>query len=186
MDCPFDTTPKIPEKIPDMIILRGIPGAGKTTIAEICFPNFVKCSADDHFMVNGKYIFNRYELQLAHDNCFAKAFKNLKAGKSVIIDNTNGKISDFARYLKIRNVNIIVLTVTTCFQNVHNVPQVVIDNFELEKLNNSSLKALNIKCKIGLQDVRLCLETKILHTKYTYTSKSDNIFSSSDLYFISY
>lgn len=65
---------------PVMIILRGPPGAGKSTLAETCFPDYVRCSADDHFMKNGKYVFDRYEIQVAHDVCYVKAKKNLAFG----------------------------------------------------------------------------------------------------------
>lgn len=166
MDCPFDTTPKIPKVLPTMIILRGPPGAGKTTIAQTCFPDFVRCSADDHFMKNGKYVFLRAELQLAHDNCFSKTLRNLRAGTSVIVDNTFGKSTDCERYLKIPNIKIEILVVTTRFRNIHGVPQNVVDNFELEDIK--------IQCKACLHKVYLDLDTKKLY-KTTTTNASCGI-----------
>ncbi|CAK7994790.1 AAA family ATPase [uncultured virus] len=119
---------------PIMIILRGCPGAGKTTIAEKCFPDYVKCSADDHFMKNGVYYFNRYEIQLAHDNCYAKAKKALADGKNVIVDNTNRKLDEFKRYLDLSNLTskIRICKVVSQFQSTKPIPDHVIPTFHRE------------------------------------------------------
>lgn len=121
---------------PVMIILRGQPGAGKSTIAKKCFPNYVICSADDHFMKNGKYVFDRYELQVAHDYCYVKAKKNLSEGRNVIVDNTNRKLDEFKRYMKFQDMGltseIIIYKVVSSYTSTKNVPDHVIKTFNTE------------------------------------------------------
>lgn len=77
-----------------IILIRGLPGSGKSTLAnKICgrfkipdnlidyVPKFImkkvkdkwitnEICADDFFMVNGKYEFNRFKTGYAHNNCW--------------------------------------------------------------------------------------------------------------------
>ena len=60
-------------------VLRGIPGSGKSTLAKQLFAEealrgcvTTTCSADDHFMRDGVYIFNYKKLGDAHNECFRK------------------------------------------------------------------------------------------------------------------
>lgn len=119
-----------------MIMLRGPSGAGKSTLAETCFPDYVRCSADDHFMKNGKYVFDRYEIQVAHDVCYVKAKKNLSEGRNVIIDNTNRKLDEFKRYMDFQRMGltseIIVYKVVSQFVNTKNIPNHVVETFHRE------------------------------------------------------
>ena len=60
------------EKI--LVLVRGIPGAGKTTFAEkLAWPLGAPVySADDYFMKDGKYIFNVAGLGAAHAQCLER------------------------------------------------------------------------------------------------------------------
>ena len=83
-----------------MVIMRGLPGSGKSTVTETfrC-QGFAVCSADDFFMVGGEYRFDRARLKDAHDACFEKARRAVATGRPVVIDNTNIRRRDFARYI---------------------------------------------------------------------------------------
>lgn len=97
-----------------LIILRGLPGSGKThAILEIlkehnylpALPEIdsriaeVVCSADHHFQRNGEYEFNPAELGRAHMLCQAKALDAMAAGKTlVVIDNTNTRHWEYYIY----------------------------------------------------------------------------------------
>ena len=53
-----------------LIILRGIPGAGKSTCANVLSENaYPIFSADDFFIVDGEYVFNADKLHQAHAQC---------------------------------------------------------------------------------------------------------------------
>jgi len=53
-----------------LIVLRGLPGAGKSTLAEVLSAGIhpIAC-ADDYFMVDGEYKFDARKLGEAHANC---------------------------------------------------------------------------------------------------------------------
>ncbi|KAM4790388.1 NEDD4-binding protein 2-like 1 isoform 2-T2 [Cyanocitta cristata] len=76
-----------------LVLLRGLPGAGKSTLARQLkrdHPSAVVLSTDDFFVENGVYIFEPDFLEDAHKWNQKRARKAMKNGKSpVIIDNTN-------------------------------------------------------------------------------------------------
>jgi len=91
--------------------MRGLPGSGKSTIAE-CFSNFslfmpsaaprlpAIVSADQFFMKKGKYKYAARLQGTAHKWCQSKFKAALKAGRSpVIVDNTNIKHSYMKPYM---------------------------------------------------------------------------------------
>ena len=83
------------------IIMRGIPGSGKSTKAKELAKKYdaTICSADDFFESTGKYVFDVKKIGEAHKECFAKFSKAIKQGKNVIVDNTNLKPFEVEKYL---------------------------------------------------------------------------------------
>ena len=78
------------EKIKELILLRGISGSGKSTIAKKYVGNGVVFSTDDFFMMDGKYFFDPKKLGLNHKKNQERTEIAMRQGISpVIIDNTN-------------------------------------------------------------------------------------------------
>lgn len=78
----------------DLIILRGIPGCGKTSFAKVIGGEVA--SADD-FLINnkGEYEWSFDRCKLAHSLCIELATKLMKdKTPKVIISNTNTKTKD--------------------------------------------------------------------------------------------
>ena len=72
----------------DITLVRGLPGAGKTTYAEKMGRD-VCVAADDHFYDSaGQYNFDPKLLPDAHQSCQDKARNAMQAGKSVAVHNT--------------------------------------------------------------------------------------------------
>ena len=119
------------------IILRGLPGSGKSTIAKLIasIPDFIVCSADDYFIdkATGVYKFDASLLGKAHDGCYRKFCEITTEGKyNVIVDNTNTRRSEFMRYEDMANLakyQVHIIRVEThlkdqelAARNVHKVP----------------------------------------------------------------
>lgn len=83
-------------------IMRGAPASGKSTRSiEIAtsIPNTIIVSADDYWMIDGKYVFDASRLGLAHDQCFQRFYEAVANGHNVIVDNTNLNYKDVRKYI---------------------------------------------------------------------------------------
>lgn len=81
---------QIAEEKKRLVIMRGIPGSGKSTLAKELGQGGVVCSADDFFMVNGEYLFDKNFLAHAHLQCQDRVREAMEKGISpVVVDNTN-------------------------------------------------------------------------------------------------
>ncbi len=88
--------------MPDLIILRGVPGAGKSKLAAMLADtsdSAVVCSSDDYFMRGGTYVFQPEKLHIAHAMCYSRALAAMESGvERVILDNTNIEPGHFLEY----------------------------------------------------------------------------------------
>lgn len=88
-----------------LIILRGLPGSGKSRLA-LQHEGAVICSADHHFeKEDGTYDFNPAELGRAHMLCQFKALDAMSSGAPVVvIDNTNVRHWEYLIYQRMGDV----------------------------------------------------------------------------------
>jgi len=83
------------------IIMRGVPGSGKTTYLEEHYPEAAVARADDFFTRGGVYRFDPKRAWLAHKICFDNYLTMLRAGLPLVaVDNTNITKSEVSRYYK--------------------------------------------------------------------------------------
>lgn len=130
-----------------LILLRGIPGSGKSTVAELLADMGVSpiyesregykfrgrpvsiCTADDYFMVDGKYKFDGDKLGIAHKVCKNKCESAMKANdERVIVANTLTTEKEIKPYFELAEkygYMVISLIVENYHggKNVHNVPE---------------------------------------------------------------
>jgi predicted kinase len=70
----------------ELILLRGLPGSGKSTFAKRICNQHVE--ADMFFMEDGEYKFDPTKLKQAHEWCRNKAQEWMKQGYNVVVSNT--------------------------------------------------------------------------------------------------
>ncbi len=84
-----------------VIILRGLPGSGKSHLTKSCSERSIAiCSADSYFDEAGSYKFIPSLLPKAHSQCYDSFLQALIDGKEVvIIDNTNSMMWEYRNYI---------------------------------------------------------------------------------------
>jgi len=114
-----------------LILLRGLPGSGKTTLAKVLSENstYPVFSVDDYFTneVTGEYIFNFQNNHLAYKQCEALTNDAMQqAIPKIIVHNTFTMAWELEPYFKLAaeyHYQIFVATVENYHghQNVHEV-----------------------------------------------------------------
>lgn len=148
------TIEKIKQGYRVCIVLRGLPGSGKSYLAQQLVEDSVQSdpsshivSADDFFIRNGKYYYDRSRISEAHDSSQKLFCKRASSGYSpLIVDNTNTKYWEMACYLQMAiqySYHIEIMEPTTPWRfnpiklaqtNKHRVPldriQIMKENYE--------------------------------------------------------
>jgi predicted kinase len=112
----------------ELILLRGLPGAGKSTLAmSLAEGKYPVLSVDDYFTRNGKYEFKFEENHLAYKSCEERTIEQMKIGtEKIFVDNTFTLDWEMEPYFKAaseNNYRIHVLTVENYHggKNTHEV-----------------------------------------------------------------
>lgn len=114
-----------------LFIIRGVSGAGKTTLAAVLqdgsAPTY-HAEADQFFMVNGEYRFNPTMLRQAHADCLTRVGAAMECGDytQVIVSNTFTRVWEFQPYLDLaraRGWRVSVIHIETRHANTHGVPE---------------------------------------------------------------
>ena len=123
-----------------LIIIRGIPGSGKSTKAkEIIEQNKCKCEVTHHyeadmfFELDGEYKWNPNKIHLAHQWCRDRVFDALNFGHSCVVSNTFTTMKEMRPYIDFCVENKISFKVIRCsgkYNNVHNVPDDTIQKMQ--------------------------------------------------------
>ena len=123
----------------EIVLIRGLPGSGKSTMAKSMVSdsigNFIHVETDEFFVnADGEYRFDGERLTQAHHWCQDKTLGLLQAGFSVIVSNTFSRMWEMKAYYDIAasiGANVRVITVTGQYQNVHGVPEDVIERMRM-------------------------------------------------------
>lgn len=132
-----------------LYIFRGVPGSGKTTVAEhmaehLHFGDSIICCADDYHMVNGEYKWKIENQGYAHKSCQTKCETLMKDNvPTIILANTNTTAKEMKPYETIAETygyTVFYLVVENRHggKDTHNVPE-------------ASLEAMSVRLKDSLK-----------------------------------
>ena len=128
----------------NLILLRGVSGAGKSTVAKL-FIDATIISTDDFFMKDGKYQFDANSLVENHMKCTVKAEQAMDVASrmientavnvvkhTLVIHNTFTKQWEMTPYLILAEkygytVHTIIVENRHESESIHNVPQASVD-----------------------------------------------------------
>lgn len=112
-----------------LIIIRGLPGSGKTTMARKLMEAGAVTKhfeADMFFEVDGEYKFDSKKLPDAHQWCRSEVMAALLNGENVVVSNTFVKKWEVEPYIQAcleSNINYVILTASGEYGSVHDVPE---------------------------------------------------------------
>lgn len=132
-----------------LIIIRGLPGSGKTTLAT----KFASMGYDhfeaDQFFVNdkGEYVFNNLLLDAAHSWCYGNVVKSLKNGHDTVVSNTFCAQWEIEKYLNIASfldIGLKVYQMYSDYGSIHGIPIDALDRMKSRWWDMSSMEGIEI------------------------------------------
>ena len=110
---------------PKLLLIRGLPGSGKTTKAQ-ALADYTLVEANQFFMKNGRYQFAPELLSRAHEWCQRRTKEILQEGRNVVVANTFVKVFEMEYYLELAidlGCDIEIQTAKGSYPNIHGVPK---------------------------------------------------------------
>lgn len=132
---------------PELILIRGVAGTGKSTYAKETYPNHYHLSTDDYFTKEGVYNFNKSQLRIAHKWCLDETKRLLELGINCVVTNTFVLYRSIYDYLNICvdcDIKVIRLS-PTLYMSIHDVPGQTIEKSicEMEDVPNEVIVKVN-------------------------------------------
>lgn len=114
-------------KFPSLILLRGLPGSGKSTSARVLEQiGYKHFEADMFFEIDGIYRYDQQLIPTAHGWCKQMTREALFRGEKVVVSNTFTRISEMKPYFDMGVSDIHVIEANGKWKNSHGVPDEVI------------------------------------------------------------
>ena len=111
----------------ELILIRGLPGSGKSTIAEDFKPyGYVHYEADMYHMVDGEDKFDITKIKEAHEWCQQMTEDCLRRGNNAIVSNTFTRYQEMVPYFEMAkefDAHVYIIEAKGKFETVHGVPK---------------------------------------------------------------
>lgn len=134
---PKSATPN-PELGGELVLIRGLPGSGKSTMAaEMAAAGFAHFEADQFFTVDGVYNYDASRIRKAHEWCQQMTRQALMQGQRVVVSNTFTRLQEMEPYRAMTN-NVRVVEAHGRWENTHGV--------SAETLQRMSLRWERLPC----------------------------------------
>ena len=106
----------------ELILIRGLPGSGKSTMAkELALAGYKHFEADMFFEVNGVYRYEASRIRDAHGWCQQMTRQALSNGRNVVVSNTFTQLREMEPY-HLMTGKVRVIEASGTWQNLHGVP----------------------------------------------------------------
>lgn len=113
--------PKLDGHTNKIILIRGLPGSGKSTMAREML-DYRHLEADMYFEVNGEYVYDASKIKAAHDWCVDMAKECLEQGLNVVVSNTFVKNWEMQRYVDL-GYPFKIIELQQRWHNIHGIPK---------------------------------------------------------------
>lgn len=117
-----------------IVLVRGLPGSGKTTFAKKHETPWRKCvEADQWFDTHNGYRFERGNLTPAHQWSVTEAERLVRLGTDIMVSNTFTLAAECAPYYTIGqkyDIPVVLQTMDTQYESIHGIPENI---FEMMK-----------------------------------------------------
>ncbi len=118
-----------------LYLIRGMPGAGKSTFAETLASSLGAewCEADHYFcQADGMYDFDARQLHHAHKHCFWRTEDAMEAARPIVVSNTFTTEKELKPYLALAekhgyHVTTIIVENRHGNASIHGVPDETLD-----------------------------------------------------------
>lgn len=128
-------------KLSGLVIVRGIPGSGKSTFAKRLveakrlYDSADYYEADMFFERNGEYKFDPKHIGAAHNWCMTHTAKSMYHFRNnlTVVSNTFTQwweMKDYVEFAECDGLSVTIFRMTNEYQNIHGVPDNVIEKMK--------------------------------------------------------
>lgn len=113
-----------------LVLCRGLPGSGKTTLARF-FEVDATFAADDYFEKDGGYDFDPKKLSEAHGWCMERTADAMEDEEPLIVVHNSfsrrWEADEYFRMAEVNGYSVFVVEAQNAFGNVHGVPDAIVE-----------------------------------------------------------